>query len=83
MTKPKLKVIPFNKNDKQKAKIMTEIMNQRFAEYEPVVLEMLAVRNYIEMVYGIQTPDSIWNKLIGVFAKWEISREIVKQGKDS
>ena len=63
MKKPKIKIIPIDETDKVKAKIMEKYLNQQYPIYEPVVNEIVRTRQFVEMCYGIETPDKIWDRI--------------------
>lgn len=67
-----IKIIPVDKMDKKVAKTLEKILNSQYEEYKEVIDSITGARLFIEQVYGIQTGDGIWERIMSAVVKKDI-----------
>jgi hypothetical protein len=72
--KPTIKVIAIDKKqDGKKAKIMEQWLNHEWKRYGPIFEAVSLARAYIENVYLIKTPASIWERIMERVIQFDIA----------
>lgn len=66
-----LQITPRKPIDKKKAKMMEDIINWQYEEHNKFVEALVGTRVLIEQMYGIKTPDEIWNAPLEAYL-WKV-----------
>ena len=76
--KPKIRITAINeKLDGKKAKLMEKMVNMNYERYGEVIEAIVLARNFITDCYGIETPDSIWDRIASKVVKLDISNLVI------
>jgi hypothetical protein len=71
--KPRIRVTAVNeKVDGKQAKFMEAFLNHEYKRYKDIIDAITLARRYVEMGYGLQTPDSIWDRIATEVVKFDI-----------
>lgn len=69
-----VKVIVVNNTPEEnmKGKLTEEWLNSEYEIYEEVITKIIEARMFILNVYGVKTPDNIWDRILEEVVKLEL-----------
>lgn len=70
-------ITAIKKSDKKQAKILQKIINVQYKEYKEIIDAITECRMYIELVWGIKTPNKPFEKILQAIVERDINK-IVK-----
>lgn len=79
--KPKIRVTAVNeKLDGKQAKFMEAFLNHEYKRYGDIIEAIILARKFVEINYGLSTPDGIWYRIATEVVKFDI-KNVEKQNE--
>lgn len=63
-----------NATDAKMAKVMEQMVNAEWERYKDIVSAIVAARRVIEMTYGIDTGDRIWDRIMEEVVRYDMDK---------
>lgn len=72
----KVRITPRDRNnikDKKTAKLLEKMIEHEYEKFKGILDALVSARAYIQVAYGIDTPNRIWERIMEEVIKYDIS----------